>query len=62
MKNLKEVDDTDIMPFGKYYKSRTTMAEVPASYLHWLWNDGLKKYELKQNSPRVLLLVTLKDI
>lgn len=30
--------DYDLMPFGKY-KGRT-MADVPASYLMWLWDNG----------------------
>ena len=49
---LKELDDTDIMPFGQYYRTRTKMSEVPASYLHWLWINGLQKHELKQNTPQ----------
>jgi hypothetical protein len=36
------LDDDSIMPFGKYGKTRTRMRDVPASYLHWLWTQGLK--------------------
>lgn len=32
--------DTDLMPFGKYRGVR--LEDVPASYLLWLWNEGLK--------------------
>lgn len=32
--------DTDKMPFGKF-KDRL-MQDVPASYLHWLWTNGMK--------------------
>lgn len=32
--------DDSLMPFGKY--KGKPMADVPASYLLWLWNDGLK--------------------
>lgn len=32
--------DTDLMPFGKY--KNKPMQDVPASYLHWLWQEGLK--------------------
>lgn len=32
--------DTDLMPFGKYKGKR--MQDVPAHYLHYLWQDGLK--------------------
>lgn len=31
--------DTDPMPFGKY--KGKPMSDVPVSYLHWLWNNGL---------------------
>lgn len=31
--------DTDIMPFGKHKGKR--MEDVPASYLLWLWDNGL---------------------
>jgi len=38
--------DTDGMPFGKYGPkprgSGLTMKEVPASYLHYLWTNGLE--------------------
>lgn len=33
------------MPFGKY--KGTPMQDVPASYLHWLWTNGVKS----ENSP-----------
>ena len=32
--------DTCLMPFGKYRSVR--LEDVPASYLLWLWNEGLK--------------------
>lgn len=32
--------DTSPMPFGKH--KGQLMQDVPASYLHWLWNNGLK--------------------
>lgn len=31
--------DTDPMPFGKHQGKK--MEDVPASYLLWLWNDGV---------------------
>ena len=31
------LQDTDLMPFGKY--KGTPMQDVPASYLHWLWTN-----------------------
>lgn len=34
------LSDTDPMPFGKY--EGTPMQDVPASYLHYLWTNGLK--------------------
>lgn len=37
---MKELQDTDLMPFGKY--TGTPMQDVPAQYLHWLWTNGKK--------------------
>lgn len=34
------LDDIDKMPFGKH-KGRM-MQDVPASYLHYLWQEGLR--------------------
>lgn len=34
---MRELRDTDPMPFGKY--KGTPMQDVPASYLHWLWSQ-----------------------
>jgi len=34
------MDDLDPMPFGKH--KGESMQDVPASYLHWLWTNGLK--------------------
>lgn len=35
------LEDTDPMPFGKY--KGCPMQEVPASYLHYLWCNGVNK-------------------
>lgn len=32
--------DTDLMPFGKH--KGIPMQDVPAGYLHYLWQNGLK--------------------
>lgn len=40
---MKPLTDTDLMPFGKF--KGTPMQDVPASYLHYLWQDGLRGYE-----------------
>lgn len=37
---LPDLTDNDTMPFGKYNKSRTKMANVPAKYLLWLREQG----------------------
>lgn len=50
-KELKQLEDLDWMPFGKYYVSRTPMQEVPASYLHYLWTHGIK-VDLQMNTPQ----------
>lgn len=39
---MKQLQDTDPMPFGMYKRDKTPMQDVPASYLHWLWTTGLK--------------------
>ena len=36
-----KLTDVSPMPFGKYRGK--PMEDVPASYLHWLWNDGLNE-------------------
>lgn len=38
------MNDTDLMPFGKH--KGVPMQDVPASYLHYLWQNGLK-YETR---------------
>ena len=38
---MKQLSDTDPMPFGKY--AGKPMQDVPASYLHWLWSNGAKE-------------------
>lgn len=35
-----DLQDDSIMPFGKYQGQ--LMQDVPASYLHWLWVNGVK--------------------
>jgi len=37
---MKELNDTDLMPFGKH--KGIPMQDVPAEYLHFLWVNGLK--------------------
>jgi uncharacterized protein (DUF3820 family) len=39
----KPLKADDLMPFGKY--AGTPMAEVPRSYLDWLWSNGLNRQE-----------------
>lgn len=38
---MKELNDTDLMPFGKFLG--TPMQDVPADYLNFLWRNGLSK-------------------
>lgn len=38
---MNVIEDTDTMPFGKY--KGQPMQDVPASYLHWLWQNGKKE-------------------
>lgn len=37
---MSELQDADLMPFGKY--KGASMQDVPAAYLHWLWCNGKK--------------------
>lgn len=37
MSGLKPLADQSPMPFGKY--AGRVMRDVPARYLHWLWNQ-----------------------
>jgi uncharacterized protein (DUF3820 family) len=34
------MSDIDLMPFGKY--KDVPMQDVPASYFHYLWQNGMK--------------------
>lgn len=38
---MKELEDTDPMPFGKHRNE--PMQDVPANYLHYLWTNGKKE-------------------
>lgn len=37
---MKTLTDTDLMPFGKH--RGVPMQDVPASYFHYLWSNGMK--------------------
>ena len=42
----KELQDEDMMPFGKYGPKKEDprkMKDVPASYYCWLWTNGLNE-------------------
>lgn len=43
---VEKLTDNSFMPFGKHGGEKLQMSEVPASYLLWLWNDGL--YEMDE--------------
>lgn len=43
---MKLLQDTDPMPFGQH--KDLPMQDVPASYFHYLWHNGLK---LDRSSP-----------
>jgi len=44
---MKILKDEDRMPFGKYKEER--MMDIPASYFHWLWFNGMKGTEKTSN-------------
>lgn len=37
---MSELQDTDPMPFGQH--KGTPMQDVPVTYLHWLWCNGMR--------------------
>lgn len=41
---MTQLSDTDPMPFGKH--KGEPMQDVPASYFHFLWQNGLKEDKL----------------
>lgn len=48
---MAELTDEDIMPFGKFKKTKTAMANVPAWYLLWLDENGSKS--VRRDYPEV---------
>ena len=53
-KRQPSFEDTDLMPFGKH--RGVVIAEVPASYLKWLYNEMKPrwlKYELTTQSTEL---------
>ena len=50
---MKELTDESVMPFGKYKKTGTQMANIPASYLLWLWEQNKGKKPLGAESEAV---------
>jgi hypothetical protein len=43
--------DTDLITFGKY--NGTAIGKVPASYLLWLWDNGMHRDTLSNRSDPV---------
>ena len=41
---MVEFNDTDLMPFGKHIG--VPMQDIPASYLHYLWTNGMESDKL----------------
>ena len=50
---MSELTDLSKMPFGQY--EGIIMQEVPASYLHYLWQKGLK---FDEHAPVALYIRT----
>lgn len=46
---MAELQDTDLMPFGKYRGQ--LMQDVPASYLHWLWTNPQNPMSRDKDNP-----------
>lgn len=48
---MKQLQDTDPMPFGQY--KGVPMQDVPASYMHWLWTNERDPMSLKAKANPV---------
>lgn len=48
---MATLTDNDIMPFGKWKKRNTKMANVPAGYLIWLNENGSRS--IRSGFPEV---------
>lgn len=44
----EEITDRTPIPFGKYAAKGTLMANIPAKYLLWLYNDGCSHAGVRQ--------------
>lgn len=51
-KRYPALTDTDPMPFGKH--KGEPLQDVPASYLAWLWRDGVHEYSGPDELPGYL--------
>jgi len=49
---MQLLEDDSLMPFGKH--KGEMMQDVPASYLHYLWNNGLKNQTKTSNVARYI--------
>ena len=52
---MDTMTDTDEITFGKY--SGTAIGKVPASYLLWLWNNGMWRDVRGSDRDPVLLYI-----
>jgi uncharacterized protein (DUF3820 family) len=43
---MSKLEDTSVMPFGQH--KGTQMANVPASYLMWVWGKNKEQYKEDQ--------------
>ena len=61
---MQELTDESVMPFGKYKKTETQMANVPASYLMWLWEQyrGKKPFGEKAKAVQAYILDNLDGL
>lgn len=55
---MKLTDDSK-MPFGKH--AGTRMQDVPASYLLWLWNEGIRPGDVREYIERNLSALEKED-
>lgn len=58
MNEQQPLYDLSPMPFGKY--RGTAMQDVPASYLHWLWTNGLIRNHMICDSSDTLVAAYIR--
>lgn len=61
MKDKREpaYSDDDLMNFGRHINER--LSDVPASYFHWIWTEGIRKDDVRLHNYIFNNLTSLKE-